>query len=123
MNKTQNNTKIKCLITDFDETFFRTAIAADLKKSKPIDWGKIYSLIPQFEMYPGWKEVMTWLKENNIKFAVVSQSTREQSIEERGVLGKIVGMLPMSALVFLYLVVPLIYISVVKTSETMAYFQ
>ena len=30
MNQTQNNTKIKCLITDFDETFFRTAIAADL---------------------------------------------------------------------------------------------
>ena len=76
MNQTQNNTKIKCLITDFDETFFRTAIAADLKKTKPIDWDKIYSLIPQFEMYPGWKEVMTWLKENNIKFAVVSQSTR-----------------------------------------------
>ena len=76
MNQTQNNTKIKCLITDFDETFFRTAIAADLKKTKPIDWDKIYSLIPQFEMYPGWKEVMTWLQENNIKFAVVSQSTR-----------------------------------------------
>ena len=76
MNKTQNNTQIKCLITDFDETFFRTAIAADLKKTKPIDWDKIYSLIPKFEMYPGWKEVMTWLKENNIKFAVVSQSTR-----------------------------------------------
>ena len=70
MNKTQNNPKIKCLITDFDETFFKTAIAADLKKTKPIDWDKIYSLIPQFEMYPG------WLKENNIKFAVVSQSTR-----------------------------------------------
>ena len=59
MNQTQNNTKIKCLITDFDETFFRTAIAADLKKTKPIDWDKIYSLIPQFEMYPGRKEDMT----------------------------------------------------------------
>lgn len=27
-------------------------------------------------MYPGWQEVMNWLKENNIMFAVVSQSTR-----------------------------------------------
>ena len=43
MNQTQNNTKIKCLITDFDETFFRTAIVADLKKTKPIDWDKINS--------------------------------------------------------------------------------
>lgn len=75
-NQNTQNRKIKCLITDFDETFFKTAIAAPLKQSKPIDWEKIYSLIPQFEMYPGWQEVMNWLKENNIMFAVVSQSTR-----------------------------------------------
>lgn len=72
----RNNTKIKCLITDFDETFFRTSISADLRKTRPIDWDKVYALIPQFEMYSGWKEVMTWLKENDIKFAVVSQATR-----------------------------------------------
>jgi phosphoglycolate phosphatase-like HAD superfamily hydrolase len=81
MNESQNtnNTqkrKIKCLITDFDETFFRTAISAPLRHSKPVDWEKVYSLIPQFEMYPGWQEVLAWLKENNIMFAVVSQSTR-----------------------------------------------
>lgn len=50
--------KIKCLITDFDETFFRTAITAPLKQQKPIDWEKIYSLIPQFEMYPGWSDLL-----------------------------------------------------------------
>lgn len=81
MNESQNtnNTqdkKIKCLITDFDETFFRTAISAPLRHRKPVDWEKVYSLIPQFEMYPGWQEVLAWLKENNIMFAVVSQSTR-----------------------------------------------
>ena len=81
MNESQNtnNTqdkKIKCLITDFDETFFRTAISAPLRHSRPVDWEKVYSLIPQFEMYPGWQEVLAWLKENNIIFAVVSQSTR-----------------------------------------------
>ena len=70
------NTKIKCLITDFDETFFRTAISAPARNERPIDWDKVYSFIPQFEMYQGWKEVMTWLKENNIQFAVVSQATR-----------------------------------------------
>lgn len=70
------NKKIKCLITDFDETFFRTAITAPLKQQKPIDWEKIYSLIPQFEMYPGWSDLLKWLKDNNIRFAVVSQSTR-----------------------------------------------
>ena len=62
--------KIKCLITDFDETFFRTAITAPLKQQKPIDWEKIYSLIPQFEMYPGWSDLLKWLKDNNIRFAV-----------------------------------------------------
>ena len=75
MNNTPNN-QIKCLITDFDETFFKTAISANLRKAKPVDWDKVYELIPQFEMYPGWKEVLDWLKENNIKFAVVSQATR-----------------------------------------------
>lgn len=70
------NRKIKCLITDFDETFFRTAISAPLKQQKPVDWEKIYSLIPQFEMYPGWADLLKWLKDNNIRFAVVSQSTR-----------------------------------------------
>jgi hypothetical protein len=44
--KESQNKKIKCLITDFDETFFKTAIAAPLKHSKPVDWEKVYSLIP-----------------------------------------------------------------------------
>ena len=70
------NTKIKCLITDFDETFFKTAVTTDLRRAKPVDWEKVYSLIPQFEMYPGWNELLAWLKENNIRFAVVSQATR-----------------------------------------------
>lgn len=48
MNQIQNNTKIKCLITDFDETFFDTSLTRDLRKEK--DWDKIYSLIPQFKM-------------------------------------------------------------------------
>lgn len=52
------------------------AITAPLKQQKPIDWEKIYSLIPQFEMYPGWEDLLKWLKDNNIRFAVVSQSTR-----------------------------------------------
>ena len=65
MNQTPNNTKIKCLITDFDETFFDTSLTRDLRKEKDKDWDKIYSLIPQFKMYDGWQEVLNYLKENN----------------------------------------------------------
>ena len=77
MNQTQNNTKIKCLITDFDETFFDTSLTRDLRKEKDKDWDKIYSLIPQFKMYDGWQEVLNYLKENNIKLAVVSGAKTE----------------------------------------------
>ena len=52
------------------------AITAPLKQQKPIDLEKIYSLIPQFKMYPGWSDLLKWLKDNNIRFAVVSQSTK-----------------------------------------------
>ena len=70
------NRKIKCLITDFDETFFKTAISAEARNTRPVDWDKVYSLIPQFEIYPGWAELLTWLKENGVRFAVVSLATR-----------------------------------------------
>lgn len=77
MNKTQNNTQIKCLITDFDETFFDTSLTRNLRKEKDKDWNKIYGLIPQFKMYDGWKEVLNYLKENNIMLAVVSGAKTE----------------------------------------------
>ena len=77
MNQTQNNTKIKCLITDFDETFFDTSLTRDLRKEKDKDWDKIYSLIPKFKMYDGWQEVLNYLKENNIQLAVVSGAKTE----------------------------------------------
>lgn len=69
------------------------------------------------------KEAFDDIDTERVFYLEQRKDEQKQSIEERGVLGKIVGMLPMAALVFLYLVVPLIYISVVKTSETMAYFQ
>ena len=69
--------KIKCLITDFDETFFDTSLTRDLRKEKEKDWNKIYSLIPQFKMYDGWQDVLNYLKDNNIKLAVVSGAKTE----------------------------------------------
>lgn len=69
--------KIKCLITDFDETLFETALSRDLRKEKEKDWDKIYSLVPQFKLYDGWQEVLKYLKDNGIKLAVVSAAKTE----------------------------------------------
>ena len=69
--------QIKCLITDFDETFFDTSLTTALRKEKEKDWDKIYSLVPQFKMYDGWREVLAYLKDNNIKLAVVSGAKTE----------------------------------------------
>lgn len=69
------------------------------------------------------KEAFDDIDTERVFYLEQRKDEQKQSIEERGVLGKLVGMLPMSALVFLYLVVPLIYVSAVKTSETMIYFQ
>ena len=70
MNNKPNNTQVKCLITDFDETFFDTSLTRNLRKEKEKDWDKIYSLIPQFKMYDGWQDVLKYLKENNIKYFI-----------------------------------------------------
>lgn len=71
------NASQKCLITDFDETFFNTSVSRGIRKAKDRDWNDVYALIPQFEMYDGWKELLTWLKDHNVKLAVVSAAKTE----------------------------------------------
>lgn len=68
----------KCLILDFDNTIFDTSIDAEFRKAKgKKNWKKIYSLIPQYKLYDGWKEVFEFAKENNIKIGIISAASSE----------------------------------------------
>lgn len=67
-----------CLIADFDETLFDTSADAEYRRMGGAkDWNKIYSCIPKYRLYDGWREVFAWLKESNIKFGVISGAKAE----------------------------------------------
>ena len=71
---------IKGLILDFDMTLFDTSADNEIRKSKKgkdIDWEAVYSVIPQYRLYDGWREVFAWAKENSIKIAIVSTAQGE----------------------------------------------
>ena len=65
----------KALIVDFDKTLFNTSFGTDAREDK--DWDKVYTYIPQFQLYDGWREVLKWCKENNVKVAIVSGAKTE----------------------------------------------
>lgn len=65
----------RAIILDFDKTLFNTSVDNEARENK--DWDKVYSLIPQYELYEGWREVLKWTKENNIKVAIISGAKTE----------------------------------------------
>ena len=76
-NKTQH---IKALILDFDMTIFDTRADNDVrkaKKGKDIDWDEVHSVIPQYRLYDGWREVFAWCKVNHIKIGILSTAKTE----------------------------------------------
>lgn len=71
---------IKALILDFDMTLFDTRADNDVrkaKKGKDIDWDEVHSVIPQYHLYDGWRDVFAWCKANNIKIGIVSTAKTE----------------------------------------------
>lgn len=65
----------RALIIDFDKTLFNTSFGKEAREDK--DWENVYTYIPQFELYDGWREVLKWCKENNVKVAIVSGAKAE----------------------------------------------
>lgn len=65
----------KALILDFDKTLFNTSFGTEAREDK--NWDKVYTYIPQFELYDGWREVLKWCKGNNVKVAIVSGAKTE----------------------------------------------
>lgn len=68
---------MKTVIFDFDETLVDTSVTQPLRKQPLKNWDKIYALIPQCRMYDGITELMTFLKDNNIKTGVATFAQRE----------------------------------------------
>ena len=74
---TENISSGQCraLIIDFDKTLFNTSFGTEAREAK--DWDKVYTYIPQFQLYDGWREVLKWCRENNVKVAIVSGAKTE----------------------------------------------
>jgi phosphoglycolate phosphatase-like HAD superfamily hydrolase len=62
------------VIFDLDQTIVDSSIAAALRKKR--DWPKVYSQIPQFQIYNGFLNVLKFLSDYEIKMAVVTTSPR-----------------------------------------------
>ena len=73
-----NDNKIKAIILDFDHTLFNTDADRKVRKNcKVKDWDLIYSKIPEYRLYYGWREVFTIAKANGIKIAIISTAKKE----------------------------------------------
>lgn len=73
--ETDNTGQCKAIILDFDKTLFNTSFGTEAREDK--DWDEVYTHIPHFQLYDGWREVLKWCKENNVKVAIVSGAKTE----------------------------------------------
>lgn len=76
----ENPQSTKALILDFDMTLFDTRADNEvrkLKSAKDIDWDEVYSVIPEYRLYDGWREVFAWCKAHQIKIGILSTAKTE----------------------------------------------
>lgn len=67
---------MKNIVFDFDETLVDTSVTRQLRNQPQKQWDKIYALIPQCRIYDGIKELMIFIKENDIKTGVATFAQR-----------------------------------------------
>ena len=65
---------MKNVIFDLDMTFVDSSIAEYARKQR--NWQLVYSMIPSFSLYSGMGEVFDFIRNNNIRVAIVSTSPR-----------------------------------------------
>lgn len=69
---------VKALILDFDHTLFNTDADWEVRKKKNEknkkikDWDLVYSKIPEYRLYDGWREVFSDAKAKGVKIAIIS---------------------------------------------------
>lgn len=71
--------KSKAIVFDFDGCLFDTsADDAVRKKAKgKRDWDAIYKLIPDYKLYDGWRDLLSWAKKNKVKIGVLCDAKGE----------------------------------------------
>lgn len=65
---------MKNAIFDLDMTLVDSSVAESARKQR--NWQYVYSLIPNFVLYPGMSEVFGFIRDNGIRVAIVSTSPR-----------------------------------------------
>ena len=65
---------MKNVIFDLDMTLVDSSIAESARKQR--NWQLVYSMIPSFSLYSGMGEVFDFIRNNNIRVAIVSTSPR-----------------------------------------------
>lgn len=71
-NKSDN--KVKGIIFDLDQTLVDSNIAEEERQKR--NWNEVYSMIPFFRLYDGFNEVFKFIKENEIKVCIVTNSPK-----------------------------------------------
>ena len=68
---------MKGIIFDLDLTLVDSTIAEEARSRR--DWQRVYSLIPQFKLYPGIESVFEYIRTNRDRVAVAIVSTAPSS--------------------------------------------
>ena len=68
---------MKGIIFDLDLTLVDSIIAEEARSHR--DWQRVYSLIPQFRLYPGMESVFEFIRSNRDRVAVAIVSTSPSS--------------------------------------------
>jgi HAD superfamily hydrolase (TIGR01662 family) len=63
---------MKGVIFDLDQTIIDSSIAE--KQRSKHQWSEVYTLLPHFKLYDGMRELMSELRHNNYKIAIVTTS-------------------------------------------------
>jgi len=69
----------KAIIIDFDGCLFDTSIDDAIRKNAKgkRDWDAIYKLIPDYRLYDGWRDLLSWAKKSKVKIGILCNAQRE----------------------------------------------
>lgn len=69
-----SNDKIKGIIFDLDQTLVDSNIAEKERQNR--NWNEVYTMIPFFRLYDGYKEVFKYIKSSGLKVCIVTNSPK-----------------------------------------------
>ena len=66
------------MLLDFDHTLFDTRADEEVRKNSTNKyWNVIYSKIPEYRLYDGWREVFETAQTKGVKIAIISTAKKE----------------------------------------------